>query len=96
MSGLETSTNNINGFVLEKGKIETIYTPDLGLEKDFRLAEWCVKPGQVVEPGKVVCLLENEDVTMEFESCYKGRMIPICALHQKLEVGDEIFKIEGV
>lgn len=83
-------------FKLEKGKVESILSPDLGNQKGLILTKWFVKPGDIVKHSDIVCEIENENITMEFESFYSGKIISTCGLNQKLTNGMEIFKIEGI
>lgn len=50
----------------------------------------------MVAPGMILGEIENDKVTMEFESFCSGRLLSHCGLKQDLQVGDEICKIEGV
>lgn len=88
-------SNQLN-FKLEKGKVESIFSPDLGNQKGLILTKWYIKPGDSVKHGDIVCEIENENITMEFQSFYSGKIISICRLNQKLTSGMEIFKIEGI
>tara|TARA_B100000949_G_scaffold231436_1_gene243647 strand:+ start:122 stop:511 length:390 start_codon:yes stop_codon:yes gene_type:complete len=81
---------------LKKGEVQSISSPELGNQKGLTLTKWYVKPGDIVKKGDIVCEIENENITMEFESFYSGKIISICRLNQKLTSGIEIFKIEGV
>lgn len=81
---------------LEKGKVKSICTPDLGNQAGLFLKKWFVKPGDHVKTGDIVCEIENENIVMEFESFYCGKIISTCSQNEELEIGQEIFKIEGV
>lgn len=85
-----------SGFVLEKGKIETIVLPTFKNQTGFVLTQWQVQPGDLVESGDIVCVIENQYMTMEFESVFKGRIVSICSVNQPLISGEEIFQIEGI
>ncbi|WP_304132117.1 biotin/lipoyl-containing protein [Mesonia mobilis] len=91
----ETDFNQAD-FTLKKGKVETIYSPNLGNQKGLVLTKWYVEPDDLVNQGEIICLIENENITMEFESFYSGKIISTCKLHQKLSNGTELFKIEGI
>lgn len=91
----ETDFNQAD-FKLKKGKVETIYSPNLGNQKGLILTKWYVEPDDLVKQGEIICLIENENITMEFESLYSGKIISTCKLHQKLSNGTELFKIEGI
>ncbi|WP_282055737.1 biotin/lipoyl-containing protein [Maribacter luteus] len=81
---------------MEKGKIESIFTPELGNQKGLSLTKWYFKPGDIIKSGDIVCEIENENITMEFESIYSGRILSTCKPKQKLTSGTEIFRIEGI
>ena len=91
----ETDFNQAD-FTLKKGKVETIYSPNLGNQKGLVLTKWYVEPDDLVNQGEIICLIENENISMEFESFYSGKIISTCKLHQKLSNGTELFKIEGI
>lgn len=93
--GKDGNTNQ-SGVKLEKGKVESIFSPDLGNQKDLVLKKWHVKPGDIVQNGDIVCEIENENITLEFESFYSGKIVSTCRLNQKLTRGIEVFKIEGI
>ena len=92
-SGSHSSQSKIN---LEKGKIESIFTPEIGNQKGLILTKWYVKPGEIVKRGDIVCEIGNENIVMEFESFYNGKIVSTCRLNQNLISGTEIFKIEGI
>ncbi|MBC7000552.1 biotin/lipoyl-containing protein [Cytophaga sp. FL35] len=83
-------------FKLEKGEVQSVCLPELGNQKGFTLTKWYVKQGDIVKKGDIVCEIENENITMEFESFYRGKIISTCRINQKLTSGIEIFKIEGI
>ncbi|WP_223032768.1 biotin/lipoyl-containing protein [Hanstruepera marina] len=83
-------------FKLEKGKVESIFSPELGNQKGLVLTKWYVKPGDIVKIGDIICEIENENITMEFETFYSGKIVSTCRLNQQLAKGIEIFKIEGI
>lgn len=88
--------SNLSDYKLKKGKVESIFSPDLGSQKGLILTKWFAKPRDIVKHGDIVCEIENENITMEFESFYCGKIISTCRLNQKLTSGMEIFKIEGI
>ncbi|WP_064967250.1 lipoyl domain-containing protein [Tenacibaculum ovolyticum] len=90
------NTSNINSdFTLDKGKVQSILTPDLGNQKGLTLTKWHIQLGDTVKHGDIICNIENENITMEFESFLNGRIISICKLNEKLVSGTEICKIQG-
>tara|TARA_B100000378_G_C17961784_1_gene383834 strand:+ start:487 stop:879 length:393 start_codon:yes stop_codon:yes gene_type:complete len=91
--------NRINEAVtlnLKKGEIKSIYSPDLGNQRNLVLTKWYYKPGDLVTSGDIICDIENENIVMEFESLFSGKLLSTCNLNQKLTKGTEIFKIIGV
>ncbi len=90
-------TNSVQSdFKIEKGKIQSVTLPELGNQKGFTLTKWYFKSGDIVKRGDIVCEIENENITMEFESIYSGKITPTCKLNQKLIQETEIFTIEGI
>ena len=92
----ENKINEDITFNLEKGETKSIYSPDLGNQRNLVLTKWYYKPGDLITSGDIVCDIENEDIVMEFESLFSGKLISTCRLNQKLTKGTEIFKIIGV
>jgi len=91
-----TDSFRVSDFKLEKGKVESVFTPDIGSQKGLTLTKWYFKPGDIVERGDIVCDIENENISMELESVFSGRILSICKLNEKLVSGTELFKIEGL
>ena len=91
-----TDSDRISDITLEKGKVESIFVPDLGNQKGLTLAKWYFKTGDIVKKGDIVCDIENENITMEFESFFSGKILLTSSLKDKLTSGMEIFKIEGI
>ena len=91
----ETDFNQAD-FKLKKGKVETIYSPNLGNQKGLVLTKWYVEPDDLVKHGDIICLIENENISMEFESFYSGKIISTCRINQKLSNGIGLFKIKGI
>lgn len=89
-------SDKISGFKLEKGKIQSVFSPDLENQKGLTLTKWYFKPGDIVKYGDIICDIENENISMEFETVFSGRLLSICKLNERLTSGTEIFKIEGI
>lgn len=90
-------------YKLKTGHVETIKCPNLENWNDVTpvshnmiLTKWYFKVGDMVKHGDVICDVESERYTMEFESFYEGRLIWCCELNKELVPGSEICKIEGV
>ncbi|WP_299252219.1 biotin/lipoyl-containing protein [uncultured Lacinutrix sp.] len=89
-------TGSNSDFTLEKGKIQSIYVPDLGNQKGLILTNWYFKQGDIVKHGDVICEIENKNISMEVETYFSGKLLSHCKLNEKLTSGTEIFKIEGI
>lgn len=49
--------------------------PKLGATmQEGRIASWHVKPGDVVQPGDVLCEVESDKATIDVESAWEARM----------------------
>lgn len=92
----KTDSNRILNITLGKRKIESIFVPDLGNQEGLTLTKWYFKTGDIVKKEDIVCYIENENITMEFESFFSGKIWLTSCLEDKLASGTEIFKIEGV
>ena len=86
----------ISHFKLEKGKIQSVFAPDLGNQKDLTLTKWYFKPGDIVKYGDIICDIENENISMEFETVFSGKLLSTYRLNERLITGTELFKIEGI
>ncbi|GAA4292968.1 lipoyl domain-containing protein [Aestuariibaculum suncheonense] len=74
--------------------VQTIILPDLGTKDKLTVTKWFAKPGDIIKSGDIICILESDNMTLEFESFCSGRMLWACKTHTKLSVGMELFKIE--
>ncbi|HBD26587.1 biotin/lipoyl-containing protein [Flavobacterium sp.] len=83
-------------FSIEKGELKPVNLPDFGNFKGFSLSEWRKKDGEIVKVGDVICVVENENITMEIESIYSGKLIITSKIKQQLNVNSELFKVEGI
>ena len=92
----ENKINESITFNLKKGETKSIYSPDLGNQRNLVLSKWYYEQGDLISSGDIVCDIENENIVMEFESLYSGKLISTCRLNQKLTKGTEIFKIIGI
>ena len=58
-------------------------------------AEPYVRVGDIVEPGKVLCIVEAMKLMNELESEVSGRIVEICVENaQPVEFGQILFKID--
>ncbi|MBQ4804524.1 hypothetical protein J8L88_16810 [Aquimarina sp. MMG015] len=85
-----------NKFILEKGKTLPVLLPEFGNLSNFRVVRWHFKTGDLVKEGNVICEIENEKITMEFESIADGRISNICPTNKILKTGEELCKLEGI
>lgn len=76
-------------------KIQIISMPKIG-NRSFNTAKWFYKVGETIKEGKVICELENESTTLEFQSSISGKLVSITQKTGFLNFGDEICKIEKV
>jgi len=90
------NSDQIPEVILEKGELVSIFVPDLMNQKSLTLTKWHCKPGTIVKRGAVICDIESEKFTMEFETFYSGKILPTRQLNDKLTPGEELLKIEGV
>jgi hypothetical protein len=96
MGNNKTYSKPIEGLVLEKGEVQSVSMPDLGNQKGFVLAKHYFKEGDVIKVGDVICDLENENFTFEFESYFAGQIVYCCELNVKMSKGTLILKLEGI
>ena len=87
-----TSTKNIK---LEKGQTQTIHIPDINKQQNFVVSKWYYKIGDIIKGGDVLCEIQNDNIAMEFESFFEGKITWCCEENQKLSIGAEICKIQG-
>lgn len=87
---------DISKYNLERGKFVTVKFPNFSDYKNHILTQWYIKSGDLVSHGDIVCEIEGDEVTMEFETFYNGRITLICSENQKIESGTKLFTIEGV
>ena len=91
-----TNSDQISDFNLEKGKTQSVFTPELGNQKGLTLTKWYFNAGDIVKSGDIICDIENENITMEFETVFSGKILSTCKLNERLTSGTELFKIEGI
>ncbi|WP_445722525.1 biotin/lipoyl-containing protein [Flavobacterium sp.] len=89
-----SNSNQTNTIAFKKGEIHTFTIPNLGNQEPFIVTEFYYKPGDVVKAGAILCEIENEEITIEMESYFYGKIIATCALEEELTTGTEILKIE--
>ena len=81
---------------LKKGEVQSVLRPEIDNQENLILTNWYFKIGDIINKGDIVCDIENENIVMEFESIFSGRIISTCKLNQKLDSGTELFEIEGI
>ena len=68
--------NTISKINYNSNKIEIIKIPNIN-NTGFRISKWFCKVGEFVDEGDIICELENETVTIEFESFVSGKLVEI-------------------
>jgi biotin carboxyl carrier protein len=89
-----SNSNQTNTIAFKKGEIHTFTIPNLGNQEPFIVTQFYYKPGDVVKAGAILCEIENEEITIEMESYFYGKIIATCALEEEFTTGTEILKIE--
>lgn len=87
--------NEIFEIPFNEEKTTSILIPDIQ-NKAFRISKWFVKIGDFVEEGQIICELESNSITLEFESFMSGKLVSITKSKEKLKKGDELCKIEEI
>lgn len=85
--------NEIFEIAYDKSKTLTIQIPDIQ-NKKFKVSKWYVKVGDSVKEGNVICELETNSITLEFESLYSGKLVLITKFKDFLKNGETLCKIE--
>ncbi len=62
--------------------------------KTFKISKWYVKVGKLIKTNQIICELESNSITIEFDSKISGRLVYISESKEKLKAGDLICKIE--
>lgn len=83
-------------FKLEKGKVQSIFAPELETQKNLVLTKWYFKPGDIIKTGAILCTIENKNIAMEFESSFSGEILSTCPINTHLTKGLELIKIKGI
>ncbi|GAA3520107.1 hypothetical protein GCM10022393_37940 [Aquimarina addita] len=83
-------------FILEKGKVLPIFLPEFEGFSNLKITKWHFQAGDLIEEGSIICEIENETITLEFESFANGRISDICPLNKILKTGEKLCELEGV
>lgn len=62
--------------------------------KSFEVSKWFVTVGSYIDKNQVICELESNSITVEFESFTSGKLVSITTSKGKLNADDELCKIE--
>ncbi|MBU3012541.1 acetyl-CoA carboxylase biotin carboxyl carrier protein subunit [Polaribacter vadi] len=62
--------------------------------KSFKISKWFVNVGDLIKEGQIICELENNSMSIEFESLTTGKLVYITKPKNKLQPNDLICKIE--
>lgn len=70
--------------------------PVIGTQKGFKVTKWYFKKESIVKAGNIIYEIENENITIEFESVYTGKLLWLCPIKEELTNGTVLCKIEGI
>ena len=87
--------NKVFEIPYNNAKTTSILIPEIQ-NKAFKISKWFVKVGDFIEEGQLICELETNSITLEFESFNSGKLVFITKSKEKLKTGDELCKIEQV
>lgn len=87
--------NKIFEIPYDDDKTRSILIPKIQ-NKAFKISKWFVKVGDFIEEGQIICELETNSITLEFESLYSGKLVFITKSEEKLITGDKLCKIETI
>lgn len=90
---------NVKNIVFEmphnQDRVNSIKIPNIQ-NKTFKVSKWFVKVGEIVNENQIICELESNSITLEFESTNKGKLVKITNSTSKLKADDEICLIENI
>jgi hypothetical protein len=89
----KTVKNSVFEIPYNEHKTQLILMPNMN-NQSFKISKWFYKVGEDIKEGNVIFELENEKVTLEFESLNSGKLVSISNRTSNLNYGDEICKIE--
>lgn len=81
---------------LKFGERISMKCPDLGVEMTLRVSKWRVKVGQHVFPKQIICILENEEILIEYESITTAKVISLVELNTEVNPNEDLCVIEGI
>ena len=85
--------NSIFEIPYDEHKVQIILMPNMN-NQSFKISKWFCKVGEDINEGDIICELENEKISLEFESLNSGKLVSISNRTSNLKNGDEICKIE--
>ncbi|OSY89148.1 hypothetical protein WH52_00375 [Tenacibaculum holothuriorum] len=92
----EEDGEGINSIQLEKGKRIDIIVPDFLIKANRVLVtDYKFKLGETINEGEVLCELETEDLSFEFESFCTGKIVYINS-NKRVIANEKIITLEGV
>ncbi len=74
-------------------KTTDILVPNIQ-NKRFKISKWFVSVGDFIEKGQIICELESDSITLEFESLAQGKLVYITKSKENLMADKLICKIE--
>lgn len=93
--GRKIVKNDIFQVPFDEHKTTVIQIPNIQ-NKTFTVSKWFVKVGDYIEKNQLICELESNSITLEFESLHAGKLVLITSSKEKLKAGDLICKVEKV
>ena len=78
--------------------ITIIRTPSINSENDtdFKLVKWFVKNGDIITDKSLICKLEINEMIMEYEVYYAGKITLSCKENDLVKTGSELCRIEKI
>lgn len=87
--------NKVFKIPFNQDKTTTICIPEIQ-NKTFKISKWYVKVGKIIHKNQLICELESNSITIEFDSQISGKLVSVTKSKEKLKAGDEICKIEAI
>ncbi len=89
--------NNVEGVKIAKGEKIELKIPEALLGNGiWRISEWYVQTGDIVNPGKVLCKIESENEMSNFESFMEGKINYRNTSKNRLDKDSIIAEIIGI
>lgn len=94
----ESANAGIKEPILPKGETSDVILPEfLSRAKEIKIIKFNFEVGDIVKFGDVLCEIETEDLTMEFESYHSGKVVYLYPLLKtNIVFGTKIVTLEGI